>query len=158
MNDKILIETYRGFEIYFDKSYEKFQCIITEENSKETASYKSIKKFIDDYKKDNQYFKPFWIHKTPNSGYIIGSDLLKVIGIRKDGRFIAENKNGEMEQISSYQTTNYMLVDNANENAINQLNELNALIQKQAEENLKKRNEIISTMKIVTLEEFKKSL
>jgi len=36
---KILIENYRGFDIEFDTQYEKFQCIITEENTKESNSF-----------------------------------------------------------------------------------------------------------------------
>ena len=64
---KILIENYRGFDIEFDTQYEKFQCVCTEEDSKESSSFAAIKKFIDEYKKQNADFKPFWVDPNPNS-------------------------------------------------------------------------------------------
>ena len=78
---KILIETYRGFDIEFDTNCEKFQCICTEDNAKESTSFTAVKKFIDDYKKINQDFKPFLVESIPDS---YKTEKLKVIGVRKD--------------------------------------------------------------------------
>jgi hypothetical protein len=43
---KILIETYRGFDIEFDTNCEKFQCICTEDNAKESTSFTAVKSLL----------------------------------------------------------------------------------------------------------------
>ena len=63
---KILIDNYRGFDIEFETINEKFQCIITDELVKESISFSAIKKFVDEYKKTNQDFKPFYVESTPD--------------------------------------------------------------------------------------------
>jgi hypothetical protein len=153
---KILIETYRGFEIEFDTYYEKFQCICTEESTKVSNSFAAIKKFVDDYKKTNQDFKPFWIEPTPDNMY--KDKILKVIGVRKDGRFIAENKNGEKEQISNCDLSDYMLVKSENEKNLNLLKELKLKEDSQRLENNETRKEIISKINVTTLKEYINSL
>jgi hypothetical protein len=152
---KILIENYRGFDIMFDTNYEKFQCIITDENSKESVSFAAMKKFIDDYKKENQLFKPFWVEPIPGSYKV---DKLKIIGIRKDERFVAEKGNGEKIQISDYELKDYMLIISENENALKLLQELNEKEKLQNIENSKNRKQIISTLNIITLNNYKNLL
>jgi hypothetical protein len=153
---KILIENYRGFDIEFDTNYEKFQCLVSDENTKESNSFSAVKKYIDEYKKTNQDFKPFWVEPHPNNMFV--NNKLKIIGIRKDGRFVAENVDGKKEQILDYNLNNYMLVKSENESAANKLKELELEEEKQRLEIKKKRNEIISTFNITTLEDYKKSL
>ena len=156
---KILIETYRGFDIKFDTEYEKFQCIVTEENTKESSSFAAVKKFVDDYKKENQNFNPFFVEQTATTRYMYSKkDTLKIIGIRKDGRFVAEKENGEKVQISDYDLKNYMLVKPENKKILKQLEELKAKEEKQTRENNEARAKIISTLNIITLEEYKDSL
>ena len=152
---KILIEKYRGFDIEFDTDYEKFQCVCTEEDSKESKSFTSVKKFVDDYKKTNQDFTPFWVEPTPTS-YKGGK--LKIIGIRKDGRFVAENIKGEKTQIPDYDTQHYMLVKPENESSLKKLSELREKEKLQAQENNEVRKKLISEIDIVTLEKYKKQL
>ena len=151
---KILIETYRGFDIEFDTNCEKFQCICTEENVKESTSFTAVKKYVDDYKKANQDFKPFWIEHVPE--YKRGK--LKVIGVRKDGRFVAENSKGDKIQISNYDLNDYMLLQPENEMAMNKLSELKAKEEQQRLENNETRKLIISEINIVTLKDYKKQL
>lgn len=152
---KILIETYRGFDIEFDTNCEKFQCICTEENVKESTSFAAVKKYVDDYKKANQDFKPFWVEPAPER---YKSDNLKVIGIRKDGRFVAENSKGDKIQISDYELNDYMLLKPENEIAMNKLSELKAKEEQQRVENNETRKLIISEINIVTLKDYKKQL
>ena len=152
---KILIETYRGFDIEFDTNCEKFQCICTEENVKESTSFAAVKKYVDDYKKANQDFKPFWIESVPER-YKRGK--LKVIGVRKDGRFVAENSKGDKIQISDYDLNDYMLLQPENEMAMNKLSELKAKEEQQRLENNETRKLIISEINIVTLKDYKKQL
>lgn len=99
MSKKILIENYRGFNIEFDVNYEKFQCETEDGHSKESQSFSAVKKFIDDFKKANQEFKEFWVEKNPEGFY---GKTLKIIGFRKDGRFVGENEKGDKEQISDH--------------------------------------------------------
>jgi hypothetical protein len=138
---RVLIETYRGFEISFDSSNEKFWYLSerydTESSSK---SFAAIKKGVDDFIKDNKDFKPFWIENDLNKNY--GYKKLKIIGIRKDGAFVFENSKGEKEQLSKHIESDYILYNEANdelrvdiaelENKVTELNkEIRALKSKQ---------------------------
>ena len=154
----ILIENYRGFDIEFNTNTERFQCIATDEETKESSSFAAVKKFVDDYKRDNQAFNPFWIEANPNDYPYGNTNKLKVIGIRKDGRFVAENDKGVKEQISDYDTGRYMLVNPKNQDLINRLKELNEKEKIQREKTAFERTEIIKSMNIVTLKDYKKSI
>lgn len=153
---KILIDNYRGFDIEFETINEKFQCIITDELVKESVSFSAIKKFVDEYKKTNQEFKPFFVESTPG-GYR-QSVKLKIIGIRKDGRFVAENSKGEKIQVSDYDIKDYMIYKQENEAPLKLLSDLKAKEAKQSLENDLSRKDIISTINIVTLKDFKLTL
>jgi len=155
---KILIENYRGFDIEFDTNCEKFQCVATDENTKESSSFAAVKKFVDDYKKANQDFSPFWVEFTPSGYSSFKDNNLKVIGIRKDGRFVAENKNGIQQQISDYDLNDYMLLKPENETGMLLLQELESKIKQQRVENDNNRKQIISTLNIITLKDYKKLL
>jgi hypothetical protein len=152
---KILIETYRGFDIEFDTNFEKFQCVATDEKTKESVSFTAVKKFIDDHLKENQNFKSFCIESIPN---FYGRDPLNVVGLRKDGRFVAENEKGEKVQIPEYNEKEYMLVVEENKHPLLLLKELKEKLEKQRIESDLKRKEIVSMMKIITLKEYKEKL
>ena len=152
---KILIENYRGFDIKFDTNCEKFQCICTEESAKESTSFAAIKKFVDDYKKANQEFKPFWVESTPDAHKV---GRFKIIGIRKDGRFIAETLQGNKVQVSDYHLDSLMLFKPENEIAMSRLSDLALKIEQQRKENSEARKQIISEIKIITLKEYKNTL
>ncbi|HEY5588568.1 MAG TPA: hypothetical protein VIK86_06400 [Candidatus Paceibacterota bacterium] len=151
----ILIENYREFDIEFSTNSEKFQCICTEEDTKESISFSAVKKFIDEYKKTNQNFNPFWVEPLPRS---YKNDKIKIIGVRKDGRFIYEDLKGNKNQLSDYDLKDYMLIKSENQNNLILLNELSIKIKKQSDENIETREKLISTLKIVTLKEFKETL
>jgi hypothetical protein len=153
---KILIENYRGFDIEFDVHYEKFQCECEDGKAKESQSFSAVKKFIDDFKKANQDFKPFYVETNPTNPY--GGKKLKVIGLRKDGRFIGEDEKGNKDQISDYHLKGFMILKPENEVFLNQLQDLKAKEEIQKAENKEIRDNIISKLNIVTLEDYKKSL
>ena len=152
---KILIEKYRGFEIYFDSQYEKFQCIITEEVSKESLSFAAVKKFVDEYKKTNQDFKPFFVEPTPLYSF---KESFKIIGIRKDGRFVTENTKGEKGQLPDYHLSDYMIVKEENKELISELHKLNNEEKLLISDFSKKRKDLISKLNITTLKEYKQTL
>lgn len=153
---KITIENYRGFDIEFDTDYELFQCICAEEDVKESKSFSAVKKFIDDYKKENQGFKPFDVFPNPNSWS--KKKQIKIIGVRKDGRFIGQEQNGKKIQIPDYELGDYILYQKENEQHLKNLDFIDDLSKRQTQENNLAKKEIISEMKIVTLKDFKNSL
>ena len=147
-----LIENYRGYEINFDTENSKFETAITEDLTKESLSFLAVKKFIDDFIKNNKEFKPFYVEATPTS-WKCGK--YKIVGIRKDLRFIGEDEKGNKVQISDYDLTDYMILDNKNQELWYKLSELKEK-EKEFNEKIKKdRSEIISQMKIVTLKDYK---
>lgn len=106
------IEDYRGWEISFNTEKETFYAVSdTYDNQNEKRSYASIKKYIDDFIKDNKGFKSFWIEKIDYSGH----KKVKVIGIRKDNRFIYEDNKGEKQQLSEYDEKDWYLLNDNNE-------------------------------------------
>jgi len=111
---RVLIETYRGFEISFDPANEKFWYLSERYDAESSSkSFTAIKKAIDDFIKDNKDFKPFLIENNLTKGY--GYQKLKIVGIRKDGAFVFENSKGEKEQLSKHNEGNYILYNEAND-------------------------------------------
>ena len=155
---KITIENYRGFDIEFDTDCEKFQCIVTEDNTKESKSFSAVKKFVDDYKKDNQNFKPFYVVSNPQNRMYRKKERLKIIGVRKDGRFMAETKSGDKKQISDYDLKDYILEVETNERYFTLLEQFDAEQKeflKEYKENVEK---VYNNMQLVTLEKHKQTL
>jgi len=113
---RVLIETYRGFEISFDPTDEKFW-YLSERYDKESSSksFTAIKKAVDDFIKENKDFKPFWIENKLKSSF--GKEAkLKIIGIRKDGILVYENEKGEKEQLPKHSEGDYLIYDASNDN------------------------------------------
>lgn len=103
---KVLIERYRNIEIEFNPDKEIFETAI-KDSSKESKSFAAVKKWIDEYLKDNATFEPFYIVGKPD--LYTSNKRLKIIGIRKDGRFVAETDKGEKTQISEYDEDRFIL-------------------------------------------------
>jgi hypothetical protein len=104
---RVLIEEYRGWEISFDTDSENFYCVSDRYDVDKTRkSFASVKKWIDDFIKENQNFKPFVIESLPKS---YGDGILTVIGIRKDGNFMVQTAKGEKKQLSRSDEKRYIL-------------------------------------------------
>lgn len=104
---QVLIETYRGWEIYFDTDAESFYCHSERyDNEKKKQSFAATKKYIDDYIKENSNFKSFKIERL-RDGW--GDMYLTVVGIRKDGALMVENSKGVKKQLSRYDMKDYVL-------------------------------------------------
>lgn len=153
----ILIETYRGFDIEFNTNNEKFQCIVSDDNAKESILFAAVKKFVDDYKKNNQEFKPFWVEPNPKS-YRFGSGNLLVVGMRKDGRFVVETEEGIKKQLTDYDVNKYMLMKAENVFALKTIKALDVEFETIKANHEKKKNELIDSIVIVDLEEYKNNL
>ena len=77
---RTLITEYRGWEIFFDTDKEEFYTVSNEYDKDNTKKYfASTKKFIDDYIKENNEFKPILVQKQ-QSMYSDG-EIIKLIGI-----------------------------------------------------------------------------
>ena len=111
---RVLIENYRGWEIYFDTEKEEFYTVSNEYDKQETKrSYASSKKYIDDYIKSNNVFKPIKVQKMPTM--FSEGKAITLIGIRKDKAFMYEDEEGRKQQLSSYDERDYFIVDSRND-------------------------------------------
>lgn len=111
---RVLIENYRSWEIYFDTDKEDFYTVSNEYDTQQTKkSYASAKKYIDGYLKENQNFKPIMVQKM--SSIYSSTEVITLIGLRKDGAFMYEDAKGNKQQLSKYSETDYFLVDAEND-------------------------------------------
>jgi hypothetical protein len=119
---KIQIENYRGWDILFDTEKESFYVVSNQFDRDETKkSFASAKKYIDDFIKENLKFEPFWIEKPATMWS--KAMKVKVIGIRKDKRFVYETKEG-VAQLSEYDEKDYFLFNEDNISVYRQMDEL----------------------------------
>lgn len=120
---QVLIENYRGWEIFFDTDKENFYTTAEEYDYETTKkSFASAKKFIDDFLKNNIKFTPIWVQRVDSS------EPIKLIGIRKDGRFVYESRDEKPRQLESYYEDNYFLVDDENDKHFAKIKELESEI------------------------------
>lgn len=130
---EIKIEEYKGWQILFDTERETFLTQSDEyDRQADKKSYSAIKKFIDEFIKENNTFKPIWIDILPSS--YATYQKVKLIGIRKDGRFIYENKKGEKKQLSEYNEKDYIVYDPENDKIRSEVKVIQDQIDKLREE------------------------
>lgn len=150
---KVHIENYRGWEISFDTDKEMFHYVSSDYDANgKKISYAAAKKFIDDFIKENQTFKAFWVEASPDS--FQPGKKIKVVGIRKDGRFISENEKGEKDQISEYDLKNYIAINDENVELWDEL----ALLKKDQNVLSEKIKAIKAKFTIKTLKEIKREI
>ena len=149
---KVQIEIYRGWSISFDTEKETFYCHSGQHDKDENKkSFASIRKWIDDFIKENEVFKPIWV-ETKLKAY--GEIKIKLIGIRKDGRFIYEDAKGEKKQLSDYDEKDYILYDESNE----QYKEEAEILYNEMEALRFKINLVLDKITGIELTEYKKQL
>lgn len=148
---RVLIEVYRKWEIFFDTDKEEFYTTSNEyDTEKVKRSYASAKKFIDDYIKDNETFTPIWVQREDT----IYDRQIKLVGLRKDGAFIYETKDGKKQQLSKYDEGRYFLVDEANDSIFKEIE----VLEKQYEELRKEIVKSRSKLTKFTVEDYRKEL
>lgn len=155
---KVTIENYRGIDIYFDVSYEKFQCVISDDSFKESKSFSAVKKHIDEYHKHNQKFKPFFVEPHPSERSFLNSTKVEVIGIRKDGDFVVQRPDGKKERFSSYSEQRYVVSDDSNKDYFDRLKALEEEKQKYIDKHNSMKQGVIDKMNLITLKERKRQL
>lgn len=110
---KSKITDYRGFEISFDTDIEKFYLFSDRYDTENLKpSFASAKKYIDEFIKDNDVFKPFTLIGHPLK-YRKG-EIIRILGIRKDNRFVYEDAKGLKKQISEYEEEDYIFDNQEN--------------------------------------------
>jgi len=120
---RTLITDYRGWGIFFDTDKEEFYTVSNEYDKDNTKkSFASTKKFIDDYIKENNEFKPILVQKEES--IFSNKVIIKLIGLRKDGKFMYEDKDGKKQQLSSYNESDYFLINPINDEAFEKINKL----------------------------------
>ncbi len=150
---KVEIEIYRGWSISFDTEKETFYCHSDQwDRDENKKSYAATKKWIDDFIKENETFKPIWVEGKPNT--YCSDHRIKLIGIRKDGRFIYENASGEKSQLSEYNEKSYILYNPENDKFREEAEKINI----EVEELRSKRNAILNKIVGVELVEYKKQI
>jgi len=116
-NTDHLMETYRGFDIYYDEDKDKFVCEMVMEDDFKTSTRSSLtalKREVDKFLKANANFKSFKV-MVISSGYgdedkkSFDGDLITAtaIGVRKDGALIIEKDNdGKNKSYIKYEPGN----------------------------------------------------
>lgn len=147
---KVQIETYRGWDITFDTDKETFIAVSSDYDNQETKrSYASIKKYIDEFIKENVNFTPVKVMRM--SDMFNPTDIITLIGIRKDKAFMYEDKKGNKAQLSAYFEKDYFLVNPDNEPFFKEIEEIDEQI-KALEE---KRKEVKAKVIKVGLDEIR---
>lgn len=149
---KTEIQIYRGWTISFDTEEETFYCH-SEQYDKDynKKSYSATKKWIDDFIKENEFFKPIWVETKPKA---YGEKKIKIIGIRKDGRFIYEDAKGEKQQLAESSEKDYILYDEENEKHKIEASK----IDEQIDALRLQKNAILEKVKGIELVDYKKQL
>lgn len=124
-NTKVHIQDYRGFGIYFDTEKSTFHCDHADYSDLKTKqSFEAIKKYIDDFLKDNAEFKPFVVFNESVLAFervMPNKRFLSVVGLRKDKRYVTEDKG----QISEYSEKDYFLYRESFQERIDQIKQIN---------------------------------
>lgn len=145
----VQIENYRGFDISFNPETETFTFSLDDSKYNEKVSFGACKKLIDEYWKDNQSFEPFYVLKSSNM--YDNADAMKIVGIRKDGRWVKENKDGTKEQVSDYHTGDWYLDTGHNRKVMGEM----AILELQKDEIDAKKKEVQKKLSGETLKQLK---
>lgn len=104
------IEEYRGWEISFDTDNETFIVYSSyyDEEQQEKKSFTACKKYIDDFIKANEKFKPVTIYRPPSA--FNGFKKVVLTGIRKD-KALTYEENGAKKKLSKYDERDYVIYE-----------------------------------------------
>lgn len=150
MADRILIDTYRGIEIYFNLDKEAFYASIDDPSySKDRQSYAATKKAIDEFIKENSEFKPFFVERKGHRGI----ETLKIVGIRKDGAYVYEDEKGAKIQLSKYSESDYYISSPELKEIVKKIDALKEKIAPLEEEKRQLENEIKRLPSLSTVKE-----
>lgn len=125
MYQKILIENYKGWDIFFNRDIQMFYTLPTQYLSEQTkcSTFDCVKKFIDKYTKANRGFKPIAIERYPplNGVRILG----QLVGRTEDDRFLYKTENGEIKMLNAHEENNWFLIDPNNNSNLEEIRLLN---------------------------------
>ena len=109
---------------------------------------------------NNQEFKRFKLIVDPLDMFLDRTKCVDLwcIGLRKDGKFIVEDSNGNKKLISNYEEKRYLLPDKSDVDVLNEFIKCksnNDIVRSQL---TAKEREIASRLKNFTLEDFRQEL
>ena len=149
--NEMFIEEYKGFDIRFDIKTGEFKCKLSETIERLSPYIRTIKKYID-FHKESEGFNKFDIENIPD-GYS-ERRIATVIGFSKYGTAVISKENGDG---NIFNPGCYMLYKPENEPIISEIYEINKVEADLLESNNKKREELISKLDMVTLEQYRES-
>lgn len=134
---RVLIEEYRGVEIFFEKDCEMFSFSFDEGEYGQKQTYNACKTNIDKYIKENQNFEPIPIRldSKPNQ-------ISKIVGVRKDGRFVVESPSGARSQYTGSWGGTERIVDPSDEAIYCAIEDENDSFEEKVEEHKKRLSEL----------------
>lgn len=136
--DFIKIETYKDFDIGFNRRTAKFYIDHHGIPIVSSHSLLEMREGVDNFIKNNENFEPIYICRNLDSCYM---ERYKVIGINKRGHYIALNKAGDEVTISEINARDIFIVEHDDVVvAYNKIKELNGWLkekQKQYDLNVK---------------------
>jgi hypothetical protein len=127
---RVSIETYRSFDIIFDTEKETFSAgsDLFDTTTKEKNALSRLKAEIDDFIKASAKFTPFFLELKPDE-YSTTGRRIHIIGIRKDGRLVYENKAGNKVSISEWDEKRYTVYNPNNQSYWEEHNKIKERIQ-----------------------------
>jgi hypothetical protein len=133
--ETIFIENYRGKDIFYSPSKEKFYADI--DQAKEKNGIHLVRKDIDEYIKENMSFKPFVAFNDLSFDPQFNEPKIStIIGIRKDKALQCDGgsqiSNYDLDDSKPYSTCNWFV--------------LNTDIEKTCLESIKRENELIKEL------------
>ena len=154
MADRVLIEEYRGVEIYFELDKETFYATIDDPEmiwNRPKKTFASVKKTIDEYIKETTEFKPFTAIFYDN-GWAKEGKRYKIVSIRKDGQFVYEDEKGVHHQLSKYDEERYLTDTPENKELLAQLK----VLDNERTANYEKAGKLSNQLESLNLKEIKK--
>lgn len=157
---KVLIETYRGFEITFDTEGGTFSAWSDHFDTQfAKKSFSGIKLGVDQHIKENNNFRPFKIQKVfgYSRGVIELGKVLTINSIRKDGK-PTYDLNGKKKILSDYDVEGYALYNPDNAPLTEAYNELEQRREDATKAFDKEKEELLSNVVAEPLTDYLKTL
>lgn len=115
---KLIIDNYKGFEISLEKETGLFSVPIgsfgdnDSFNSNSFTNYLTVKEKIDRSLEEFISIEPFYADLSRSTGI---NNKIKIVGIKKDGNFIYENKAGQPKELIPFYSTDYIVYNPEND-------------------------------------------
>lgn len=154
----IFIKEYKGFDIMFDETEEKFTASgNTRDKHFVKPSIAAVKKAINEFIIENVEFGEFKIQDQNDKDYKKGiPKIYTVIGMTSDKRLRFQDDEGKISTFSKYDYDRYIMFSEANQEVFQVLADLEKELDGIREQYRVKKNKVRENLKITTLGEYLK--